>query len=139
MLCLIVFVRRYKRKCCDLLESKVCHIHLLRVSFCVRVENYFKVKVNLIIMRLWKDCSNNALSYRMESSCNSSSLNIINYLKGGYYDHFWIHQSKWSFWYMKAPIFLITHVKFYVQQMSFCKSVRYFVRNRSIFNLIIGQ
>ena len=40
-------------------------------------------------------------------------------VKGGYYDHFWIHRSKWSFWYqMKAPIFLITPVKFYVQQIT---------------------
>ena len=44
--------------------------------------------------------------------------------KGCYYDHFWIHRSKWSFWYqMKAPIFLITPVKFYVQQMLLVKVI----------------
>ena len=27
-------------------------------------------------------------------------------IKGGYYDHFWIHRSKWRFWYqMKSPYF----------------------------------
>ena len=32
--------------------------------------------------------------------------------------NFWIHPSKWSFWYqMKAPIFLITPVKYDMQQM----------------------
>ena len=46
-----------------------------------------------------------------------------NLVKGCYYDHFWIHRSKWSFWYrMKAPIFLITPVKFYVQQMLLVKA-----------------
>ena len=45
-------------------------------------------------------------------------------VKGGYYDHFWIHRSKWSFWYqMKAPIFLITPVKLYVQQMLLVKVI----------------
>ena len=45
-------------------------------------------------------------------------------IKGCYYDHFWIHRSKWSFWYqMKAPIFLITPVKFYVQQMLLVKVI----------------
>ena len=44
--------------------------------------------------------------------------------KGGYYDHFWIHRSKWSFWYqMKAPIFVITPVKFYVQHMLLVKVI----------------
>ena len=37
-------------------------------------------------------------------------------LKGIWPDHFWIHPSKWRFWYQrKAPIFLITPVKFNVQ------------------------
>ena len=46
------------------------------------------------------------------------------YVKGCYYYHFWIHRSKWSFWYqMKAPIFLITPVKFYVQQMLLVKVI----------------
>ena len=45
-------------------------------------------------------------------------------IKGGYYDHFWIHRLKWSFWYqMKAPIFPITAVKFYVQQMLLVKVI----------------
>ena len=45
-------------------------------------------------------------------------------IKGCYYDHFWIHQSKWSFWYqMKAHIFLITSVKFYAQQMLLVKVI----------------
>ena len=45
--------------------------------------------------------------------------------KGGYYDHFWIHRKKWSFWYqMKAPIFLIMPVKFCVQQMLLVKVIR---------------
>ena len=45
-------------------------------------------------------------------------------VKGCYYDHFWIHQSKWSFWYqMKAAIFLITPVKFYVYHVA-CKSYK---------------
>ena len=45
-------------------------------------------------------------------------------IKGGYYDHVWIQRSKWSFWYqMKAPIFLITPVKFYVQQMLLAKVI----------------
>ena len=45
-------------------------------------------------------------------------------IKGGYYDHFWTHRSKWSFWYhMKTPIFLITLVKFYVQQMVLVKGI----------------
>ena len=52
----------------------------------------------------------------------SENHNLHNMRKGGYYDHFWIHRSKWSFWYqMKAPIFLITPVKFYVEQMLFVK------------------
>ena len=39
-------------------------------------------------------------------------------LKGCYYDYFW------SFWYqMKAPIFLITPVNFYVQQMLLVKVI----------------
>jgi len=49
---------------------------------------------------------------------------IIIALKGCYYDHFWIHRSKWSFWYqMKAPILLITPVNFYVQQMLLVKVI----------------
>ena len=51
----------------------------------------------------------------------AGNLVTIN-LKGGYYDHFWIHRSKGSFWYqMKAPIFLIMPVKFYVQHMLLVK------------------
>ena len=45
-------------------------------------------------------------------------------LKGIWSDHLWIHPSKWSFLYqMKAPIFLITPVKFHVQQMSLVKVI----------------
>ena len=37
-------------------------------------------------------------------------------------DYFWIHPSKWSFWYqMKAPIFLINPVKSYGQQILILK------------------
>ena len=43
-------------------------------------------------------------------------------IKGVWSDHFWIHPSKSSFWYqMKAHIFLITPVNFYVQQMLLVK------------------
>ena len=52
------------------------------------------------------------------------NITVYNALKGSYYDHFWIHRSKWSFWYqMKAPIFLITPVKCYVQQMLLVKVI----------------
>ena len=45
-------------------------------------------------------------------------------IKGCYYDHFWSHRSKLSFWYqMKALIYLITPVKFYVQQMLLVKVI----------------
>ena len=44
------------------------------------------------------------------------------FVKGVWPDHFWIHPSKWSCWYqMKAHIFLIIPVKFYVQQMLLVK------------------
>ena len=47
---------------------------------------------------------------------------IIGPIKGVWPDHFWIHPSKWSFWYqMKAPIFLITSVKYDMQQMLILK------------------
>ena len=37
-------------------------------------------------------------------------------------DDFWVHPSKWSFWYqMRAPIFLITPVKYDMQQMLILK------------------
>ena len=43
-------------------------------------------------------------------------------LKGVWPDQFWIHPSKWSFWYQKkAPIFLITSVKSYGQEMLILK------------------
>ena len=45
-------------------------------------------------------------------------------VKGAWPDHFWIHPSKWSFWYqMKAPIFLITPVKYNMQQMLILKKL----------------
>ena len=48
----------------------------------------------------------------------------MNYIKDVGPDHFWIHPLKWSFWdQMKAPIFLITPVKFYFQQMLFVKVI----------------
>ena len=51
-------------------------------------------------------------------------LKYIDMFKGCYYDHFWIYRSKWSFWcQMKAPIFLITPVKFDVQQMLLVKVI----------------
>ena len=53
-----------------------------------------------------------------------SYLFLTKMLKGGYYDHFWIHRSKWSFGYqIKAPIFLITPVKFYMQHMLLVKVI----------------
>ena len=57
-----------------------------------------------------------------ELKCNVIKLNQIKsnyskgvslgiFIKGVWPDHFWIHQSKWSFWYQKkAHIFLITPV-----------------------------
>ena len=43
-------------------------------------------------------------------------------LKGVWPDHFWIHPSKWSFWYQKKThIFLITPVKSYGQEMLILK------------------
>ena len=45
-------------------------------------------------------------------------------LRGGYYDHFRRHSSRWSFWYqMKAPIFLNTPMKCYVQEMFLVKVI----------------
>ena len=47
---------------------------------------------------------------------------IMMTIKGVWSDHFWIHPSKWSFWYqIKAPIFLITPVKYDMQQMLILK------------------
>ena len=46
------------------------------------------------------------------------ALTIDHWVRGIWPNHFWIHPSKWSFWYqMKAPIPLITPVKCYVQQI----------------------
>ena len=54
--------------------------------------------------------------------CLHFYIRIVCELKGVWTDHFWIHPSKWSsFWYqmieIKAPIFLITPVKYDMEQM----------------------
>ena len=45
--------------------------------------------------------------YKVHTRLNRSTESLLTgFVKGGYYDHFWIHRSKWSFWYqMKASIF----------------------------------
>ena len=95
-----------------------CHLHYSwRLTWChTRCPNRCMCSIPFLI-------SYDVNSYMTLKICVQSIFKYCVF-NGVWPDHFWIHPLKWSFWYqMKAIIFLITPVKYYLQQMLFVKVI----------------